>query len=108
MGELDDRTDERTSFPLVWRAPHETAVDFQGVYREAAQVLQGRITGAKIVDSQRKTGIAKLREQLASLCCVMHQGVLGEFQFQQPVRHLGLSRRVGNHGNHCLIQEFMR
>ena len=51
----DDRLGNGHVVAVVWNFPDEGLIDLQGVDRQLLQVTEGRVTGAKIIDSDLDT-----------------------------------------------------
>lgn len=60
----------------------KAAVDLEREQREAVQVAQRRVAGAKVVQRQRHAVAAQLIEQVAGALGVVDQGAFGDFQAQ--------------------------
>ena len=60
----------------------ETAINLEREQREAVQVPQRRVAGAKVVQRQRHAVAAQLVEQVAGALGVVDQGAFGDFHAQ--------------------------
>jgi len=82
MAQADDHLGQLARGAVGQHGLHETAVDFQVLYREAGEVMQVGKSGAEVVDGQADAVLLEQRERLAQGIGVAHQCRFGQFQFQ--------------------------
>ena len=80
-GEADDQTDESPLLAVVvLDAVDERFRDLENVNREAAQIAQGRVAGAEVVDRELDAETPELRELDQGTFGVVEQASLGDLQ----------------------------
>ena len=83
VGELDGRADDRAAAAVRGDVGDERAVDLELVDREVAQVGEGAVAGAVVVDRDAQAERAQRLEDLASALRVDHDHALGDLQLER-------------------------
>ena len=80
----NDRADDRAGVGRVLQIGDEAAVHLDLVDRELAEVAEGGIAGAEIVERNAEPGIAQPAQIVVRSRARIEQDLLGDFEFDRP------------------------
>jgi len=67
-------------FGVLPHVADESAVNFEGIYRQPVEIAEGRIAGTKVIDTNVNALTLYLGEQLVRHAKVLYQHAFGNFQ----------------------------
>ena len=83
MTERDDGADDRGVVRVGADVGDERAVDLQRVQREALQIVQRAVTGAEVIDRERKPEFLQRQQRAPPRFGVLHEHPFGELELEQ-------------------------
>jgi hypothetical protein len=108
MRELDGRADDRGAAGIGRDVRDEGAVDLELVDREVAEVGEGAVAGAVVVDRDAQPEHVERLEDLAGALGVDHDHALGDLELERARGHLVLGEQPFDPFGQRLVEQIGR